>query len=83
MVLARVGMAVLEPFERLSADFDGHRTDSSCCQQLWQSDEVVGCGGEGEEPADAGEPAVTGLGEVPGGLDPAISLPRCACAGAG
>src|SRR6478672_7147769 len=51
--------------------FGGWRTDSSCRQQLWYPQEIVGGHGEGEEPADASGAEMAGLAQLSNGLDPA------------
>ena len=45
-----------------------------CDKQLGTPDQVVGCHGEGERPADATQTALSGFAQAGGGLDPAERL---------
>src|SRR3990172_7278099 len=47
------------------------QADSPCRQQLGDADQVVGGGGEDEEPFDQAAAAMTGLAQAADGLDPA------------
>lgn len=49
-------------------------TESSCRQQLGKADQVVGGGGESEEPADADGAAMARFAQIGDGLDPAERL---------
>jgi hypothetical protein len=50
------------------------RTDSSCCQQPWQPDEIVSCGLEDKRPLDALQAAQVGLRHAADLLDSAIGF---------
>src|SRR3972149_4671144 len=55
--------------------FSRLRTDSSCrCEDFRDADQVVGSGGEREEPIDQRAAAMAGLAQAAHGLDPAEAL---------